>query len=213
MSADGTRKAETTAETAAEITGALERPGDYRPPLSITRQEILRDGSDSAFRELIWGLLVVAKRLQKYPEIFGRRIGVSSAQYTVLIATAHIQGGEGIGIRALADYMHLPAPHITTTVGRLVEAGLLAKRQNPTDGRGVLVSMTKEGDAALRKLAPFQQQVNDVLFAGLSRQEFVIFGQKIDAFLVNSEEALIKAAALERAGVRSSRPPPNVAAE
>lgn len=194
MSADAASKA----ETATGSDGARIRPGDYRPPLSVTRPEILRDGSDSAFRELIWGLLVVARRLHKFPEIFGRRIGISSAQYAVLIATAHIQGGAGIGIRALADYMHLPAPHITTIVGRLVDAGLLAKRQNPADGRGVLVSMTGAGDAALRELAPFQQQINDVLFAGLSRQEFEAFTAMIDAFLVNSGLALDKVAEIER---------------
>ncbi len=198
MSADGTTKADAAAPAGPDSDGAWERTGDYRPPLSITRPEILRDGSDSSFRELIWGLLVVAKRLQKYPEIFGRRIGVSSAQYMVLIAAAHIQGGRGIGIRALADYMHLPAPHITTTVGRLVEAGLLAKRRNPADGRGVLISMTSEGDAALRELAPFQQQINDVLFAGLSRREFDAFSAMIDAFQINSGLALDKAADLER---------------
>ena len=188
----------TRTETSPQSDGAYAQQGSYRPPLSVTRPEILRDGSDSAFRELIWGLLVVAKRLQKYPEIFGRRIGISSAQYTVLIAAAHIQGEDGIGIRALADYMHLPAPHITTTVGRLVDAGLLAKRQNPADGRGVLISMTRAGDAALRELAPFQQQINDVLFGGLSRREFEAFTGMIDAFLVNSERALDKASEIER---------------
>ncbi len=194
MSADGTRKV----DAAAQAGEAWERPGDYRPPLSVTRPEILRDGSDSAFRELIWGFLVVAKRLLKYPEIFGRRIRVSSAQYMVLIATAHIQGGQGIGLRALADYMHLPAPHITTTVGRLVDAGLLAKRQNPSYVRGVLISMTKEGYTALRELAPFQLQFNDVLFAGLSRQEFEVFATMIKAFLANSERALDKVAQIDR---------------
>jgi len=190
MPADGTTKTETSA--------APDLPGKAGPALSITRPEILIDGGDGAFRELIWGFLTVAKRLLKYPEIFGRRIGISSAEYTVLIATAHIQGRDGIGIRTLADYMHLPAPHITATVGRLVDAGLLAKRQNPADGRGVLVSMTEEGDAALRELAPFQQQINDVLFGGLSRQEFETFAGTIRAFLDTSEQALNKAADLER---------------
>ncbi|MHA1538797.1 MAG: MarR family winged helix-turn-helix transcriptional regulator [Alphaproteobacteria bacterium] len=198
MSAERTRKAETAARPAPDSGGAGTRPGAYRPPLSVTRPEMLREGSDSAFRELIWGLLVVAKRLQKYPEIFGRRIGISSAQYMVLIATAHIQGREGIGIRTLADYMHLPAPHVTTTVGRLVDGGLLAKRQDPADGRCVLISMTRSGDLALRELAPFQQQINDVLFAGLSRQEFEAFATMIKTLLVNSERAFDKVAEIER---------------
>jgi DNA-binding MarR family transcriptional regulator len=164
--------------------------GAFQPPLSVTRPELLRDGSDAAFREVIWDLLVVANRLHKYPEAFGRELGISSAQYAVLIATAHIQGRRGVGIRQLADHMHLPAPHVTTTVGRLVAAGLLAKRPNPEDGRGVLVSLTAEGEAALDRLAPFQQQVNDALFGGLSSDQFDTFARLIATMVDNSRRAL-----------------------
>ena len=162
----------------------------FQPPLSVTRPELLREGSDTAFRAVIWDLLVVANRLQKFPEAFGRELDISSAQYAVLIATAHIQGTRGTGIRQLADHMHLPAPHVTTTVGRLVAAGLLAKRPNPEDGRGVLVSLASEGEAALERLAPFQQQVNDTLFGGLSREDFDGFGQLIKTMVGNSRRAL-----------------------
>ena len=168
-----------------------------QPPLSVTRPELLKNGSDTAFREVIWGLLVVANRMQKFPEAFGRYIGISSAQYAVLIATAHIQERAGVGIRRLADHMHLPAPHVTTTVGKLVVAGLLAKRPNPDDGRGVLISVTSAGEAALRHLAPFQQQINDELFGRFTEQEFKAFAAMIDTFVGNSARALDKVTKLE----------------
>lgn len=170
----------------------------FQPSLSVTRPELLRDGSDAAFREVIWDLLIVAGRLQKFPEAFGRELGITSAQYAVLIATAHIQGTRGSGIRQLADYMHLPAPHVTTTVGRLVAAGLLAKKPNPEDGRGVLVSLTAEGEAALDRLAPFQQQVNDALFGGLSREQFDSFARLIETMVGNSRRALQTVAELQQ---------------
>ena len=184
----------TPGEGAAEGSAATA----FQPPLSVTRPELLREGTDTAFREIIWDLLTVANRLQKYPEAFGRQLGISSAQYAVLIATAHIQGTRGTGIRRLADHMHLPAPHVTTTVGRLVTGGLLAKAPNPEDGRGVLVSLTPEGEAALGRLAPFQQQVNDALFGGLSREEFETFGQLIQTMVGNSRRALETVATLQR---------------
>jgi DNA-binding MarR family transcriptional regulator len=170
----------------------------FQPPLSVTRPELLRDGSDAAFREVIWDLLVVANRLQKFPEAFGRELGISSAQYAVLIATAHIQGTRGVGIRRLADHMHLPAPHVTTTVGKLVAAGLLAKKRNPEDGRGVLISLTDDGRAALARLAPFQQQVNDALFEGLDRDEFDAFARLIEHMVGNSRRALQTVADLQQ---------------
>ena len=136
MPAGPARRVASVAETAPE------------PPLSITRPAFLVEGNDHAFRGLIWSLLVVSARLPRFPEAFGRYLGISGAMYTVLIATAHTQGNAGVGIRALADYMHLPAPHITTTVGKLVETGMLAKRPNPQDGRGVLIRITAAGEAA-----------------------------------------------------------------
>jgi len=180
------------------VAGGSATDGAFQPPLSVTRPELLHDGTDATFREVIWELLVVANRLQKFPEAFGRHLGLSSAQYAVLIATAHIQGTRGTGIRRLADHMHLPAPHVTTTVGRLVAAGLLEKRPNPEDGRGVLVSLSPEGEAALERLAPFQQQVNNALFGGLSTKEFATFGQLIGTMVGNSRRALETVASLQR---------------
>jgi DNA-binding MarR family transcriptional regulator len=190
----------------------------FVPPLSVTRPELLDGGSDGDFRRLIWGLLVVAQRLPKFPEAFGRRLGLSGAMYAALIAVAHRQGeggpGEGgpggvapggVAPRALAAYMHLPAPHVTTTLNALVARGLVAKRRNPADGRGVLVSLTRAGEAALARLAPFQSRVNDVLFARLTRGEFKTFARFIELFVDNTERALAEAAALDRADPKGGR--------
>ncbi len=170
--------------------------GAYRPPLSVTRAPLLKGGSDRDFRRLIWGLLVVSSRLQKFPEAFGRRLAISSAMYAVLIAAAHRQGERGTSVRALADHMHLPAPHVTTTIGKLVAAGLLAKRPNPADRRGVLVSLTAAGRAALARLAPYQSQINDVLFDRLDARGFAALSRLVEILVGNSERALAKVAAL-----------------
>jgi DNA-binding MarR family transcriptional regulator len=126
-----------------------ERRGVFAPPLSVTLTAVLTDGSDKAFRKVIYGLFVTAARLHDIRDAFGRRIAMTGARYTVLIATAHLQGEAGIGVRALADYLHVASPHVTTEVGKLVAAGLLRKERNPDDGRGVLLSLTPAGAAAL----------------------------------------------------------------
>ncbi len=179
---------------------ALAEPAEAPPPpLSVTRPTLLVGGGDRAFRDLIWSLLIVSNRLPRFPESFGRYLGISGAMYTVLIAAAHTQGRAGVGIRALADYMHLPAPHITTTVGKLMKAGLLAKRPNPRDGRGVLISLTAAGEAALRRLAPFQSEVNDVLFDGIGREDFHALARLMETMVGNSARALARVEALDRA--------------
>jgi DNA-binding MarR family transcriptional regulator len=189
-------------EAALPVSAARRAPDAGRasaPPLSVTRPALLVGGSDRAFRDLIWSLLIVANRLPRYPEAFGRYLGISGAMYTVLIAAAHTQGPGGVGIRALADYMHLPAPHITTTVGKLVDEGFLAKRPNPKDGRGVLISLTAAGAAALARLAPFQSEVNNVLFDGIGHEDFHALARLMETMVGNSARALARVEALDRA--------------
>jgi DNA-binding MarR family transcriptional regulator len=181
-----------------------ERHAAFTPPLTVTLPAVLTDGSDRAFRKVIYGLFVTAARLHDIRDAFGRRIAMTGARYTVLIATAHLQGTAGVGVRALADYLHVAPPHVTTEVGKLVAAGLLAKARNPDDGRGVLVTLTPAGAAALEALAPFLRRINDILFDGISRAEFAAVARFIEKFVVNTERAVM-AIAEDEHGRRNGR--------
>lgn len=170
-------------------------PAAFAPPLSVGRAEVLLDGSDVAFRKVIYGLFVCGARLHQCRDAFGAAIGLTGVQYTLLMATAHLQEGReqeghGVGIRALADHLHVAMPHVTTEVGKLVRAGMLAKRPNPRDRRGVLVSLTPAAEAALERLAPFLREINDTLFDNVSRENFEALAQFVDRFTDNSERAV-----------------------
>ncbi len=160
------------------------------PPLSVSRPEVLLDGGDAAFRQVIYGLFTCGARLHQCRDAFGAAIGLTGVQYTILIATAHLQKARGVGVRGLADYLLVAMPHVTTEVGKLVGAGLLAKRRNPDDGRGVLVSVTAAGHEALNTLAPFLREINDILFDGVSREEFLALVRFVDKFVGNTERAV-----------------------
>lgn len=164
----------------------------YRSPLSITLPDLLVDGSDEAFRRLIYGLFVVRDRLDTCRDAFGREVGLSRSQYWLLISVARMQGERGTGLRAVADQLMVAPSFVTTEVAKLVRRGLLAKTPNPEDRRGVLVRLTPEGEAALDRLAPFLQEINDTLFAGVDRSEFETVLRFIDRFVVNTALAVGK---------------------
>ena len=196
MAADGTVRLKPKARN--------EQAAAFAPPLTVSLPAVLTDGSDKAFRRVIYGLFVSAARLHDIRDAFGRRIAMTGARYTVLIATAHLQGAAGVGVRALADYLHVAPPHVTTEVGKLVAAGLLAKARNPDDGRGVLVTLTPAGAQALEALAPFLRRINDILFDGISRAEFAAVVRFIDKFVINTERAMTAIAEDERGRNRAS---------
>lgn len=168
----------------------------FRPPLTISRGDFLRSGRDDHFRETIYILVRGLERLIACREAFGRHLGLTASQFTVLVGTAYRQGDQGVTIRDLAAHISLAQTHVTTEVGRLIRRGLLVKRPNAADGRSVLVSLTSEGETAVEAVSPLVREVNDILFEGISAQDMEAARGFMLKLLANSEltEPLLRAA-------------------
>lgn len=69
---------------------------------------------------------------------------ITDGQYAVL---AHLANHGPLTPSRLADLEHVQPPPMTRTVNCLVDAGLVAREQHPTDGRQVLVRLTAAGMA------------------------------------------------------------------
>jgi MarR family transcriptional regulator, organic hydroperoxide resistance regulator len=191
---------------AARGTGHSRTAARFAPPLTVSHAPLLRGGSDRAFRRSVYLMVLTWSRLMTCREAFGRALGLTGTQFAVLIGTAYQQGDEGVSIRALADHIQLAATHVTTEVGRLIGKGLLTKAVNRNDRRGVLVRLSRRGEAAVVKVTPLVRQVNDVLFAGLSRREFSILTNLLDRLASNSEAALGEIRRSQRARLVSRSP-------
>ncbi len=165
---------------------------DYRPPLSVTRSQLLSNKRDDRFREVIYELFVTATRFQEVREAFGREIGTTGPQYFILIATAHYQEAGGVGIKTLAQYLHVASSHVTVEANKLIDKGLLIKQPNPADARGVLVTLTRAGMAALEKLAPFRQRINNILFDEFTREEFTLLARLLERFIGSTARAKLE---------------------
>lgn len=159
-------------------------------PLSVTRPEILIDGSDREFRRLIHRMLIGQARLAAVRECIAERIGVSGTQYTMLMSVLHLQGAAGVSIGALADYLEVTGPHVTGIVGRLVAGGFVRKAVNPKDRRGVLVKLTPAGRKKLLQAFAFISAVNDRLFEGVGREEYRALASFNARFIRNTQAAL-----------------------
>lgn len=140
--------------------------------LTISRPEMLLDGSDSAFRQFIHDTLAFSARMQEISARLGSVIGMSETQYLVLIAIRHHQGQDGVGVNQIAGHLHLSAAFMTTEINKLVAAGLVRKKTNPHDRRRVLLTITRRAEVALGKLTAVQSPVNDTLFESLSQRDF-----------------------------------------
>jgi DNA-binding MarR family transcriptional regulator len=156
----------------------------------VSHGALLAAGSDVAFRQTLYLMVLGFGRLISCREAFGRALALTGSQFAVLIGTAYAQDRDGVSIRSLADHIQLAPTHVTTEVGRLIRKGLLTKKTNPRDRRGVLVTLSRRGERSVRQLAPFLRRVNDLLFRDVRRDDFASVSRFLQLFALNSERAL-----------------------
>src|ERR1700730_3043647 len=143
----------------------------FVPPLTVSHGALLTSGSDVAFRQTLYLMVLGFGRLMSCREAFGRALALTGSQFAVLICAADAQRRAGVSVRLRPDDIH-PAPTpVTTAVGRLIRKGLLVKKTNPRDRRGVLVTLSRRGEAAVRQLAPLLRPVDDLLFQNVRRKD------------------------------------------
>jgi DNA-binding MarR family transcriptional regulator len=166
-------------------------------PLTTSRKDFLKGGSDDWMRDVIYRLVQALGRLIACREAFGRRLNLTSSQFTVLIGVAYRQGDDGIAIAPLANHIGLAATHVTTEVGRLIRKGLLTKKPNSKDKRSVLIMLSAKGEAAVREVAPVVRTINDILFKGIERAQLESVNEFAARLLQNSEYALAEIRVIE----------------
>ncbi|MBS0246449.1 MAG: winged helix-turn-helix transcriptional regulator [Proteobacteria bacterium] len=134
--------------------------------LTVSLPELLVDGSDLKFRELVADLFAAAAGMLALRRALATSVGLSAAEYAILLATWHLQKKGAVGINTLAGQLHVAAANVTAEVGKLVKKGILDKQPHPKDSRAVLIRLTSDGTAILHELTPLLRRINDRLFSG-----------------------------------------------
>lgn len=161
------------------------------PPLTISRPEMLVDGSDRAFRSLVHGLFAFLARHEAVRAGHGARIGLVGIEYTVLISIGHLGVHESdVSVNRIAEHLYLSGAFVTTITNKLLQRKLIHKTPDPNDRRRVRLEISEKGWALLAGLAPVQRQVNDVQFDCLSATEFKQLSKMIDRLIDSSNRAL-----------------------
>jgi MarR family transcriptional regulator, organic hydroperoxide resistance regulator len=160
-----------------------------RGELTVTKRELLIDGSDNAFRHLVHDLLAFSARIQEIRNGLAEVIGLTGTQYTVLISISR-STGSAIGINKIAEELHLSAAFITIAVNVLVKMRLVKKKVNREDRRRVLLTLTPEGQTLLSELATVQRPVNDALFECLGAEDFRHLQDTMPRLVGSAERAI-----------------------
>jgi DNA-binding MarR family transcriptional regulator len=111
------------------------------PTTTPVRPAMTRAQRDRLTSDLRMACMRISRRVR-----FESTAAVAPHQFSVLVRLEE----QVRTPKELAAVEKVSAPSMTRTVNGLVEAGLVARADDPTDGRQVILSLTPEGRATIR---------------------------------------------------------------
>ena len=162
----------------------------YVLPPTVSRDALMERGSDRRFRVLVQDLFTIATRMESVREHFGRWMGISGPQYSLMVAIAHMQGTDGVNVGAVARALHVSSAFIASESGKLARRGLLSKRPSPQDRRGVLLSVAPAGRSKIDGISRQIRAVNDLFFGVLNSASFVAVSSAAGTLVESSVNAI-----------------------
>jgi DNA-binding MarR family transcriptional regulator len=151
----------------------------YRAPSTVSRKELLINGSDDHFRKVLEDLVDFSDRLRKIRQALAQTMAHSNK--------------EAFSIGDMAAAMRVSVPFVVQETNRLEAKGLVSKVTDSEDRRRVILMLTDLSKGLLSDVSPIQVKVNDVLFATISRSNLLKLGEIAAALLSSCEEGLNEA--------------------
>jgi DNA-binding MarR family transcriptional regulator len=171
------------------------------PPLSISIEDLLTDGSDREFRHLIYSLVGFAELIIRHRSYYGAYIGVTGPQYVMMTIIA---GTECTTVSHIAEQMNVSSQFVTTEIGKLIKRNIVEKKPNEADGRSMFLTLTHKGQSLLRELGPLRRKSNDRMYRSLTRDRARTLQEIMDTLLPDAKNALHE---LDAPHLRSEKAP------
>jgi DNA-binding MarR family transcriptional regulator len=127
---------------------------------------------------LLMQLLRSAERVERALERALDGIGLSPAKLAVLGGLT--QAGGRLSLGELAQYRSCVKSNITKLIDRLEADGLVARRDDPADRRGVLAEITAEGRRLQEKGGRLIDEVEEALTRGLPAADIAALRRVLD---------------------------------
>src|SRR5271163_3548792 len=157
----------------------------FRMALSASLVDLLDEGgkTDHRFRQLLYDFSTLGASLEVARSYLASQLGISPPQYNIAMILANHQNTGGISVSDVAKRLHVSTAFITLEAGSLEQAGLIEKKPNPKDRRGVFLRLTRRGETLVASIGPERQRVNDHLFGSLSAKEFRLLCDTLSSLL------------------------------
>ena len=135
----------------------------------------------AAWRSMLRAHATLMRRLDTDLE---QATGLALADFDVLAQLAEAHGE--LRMTELADRALISRSGMSRRVARLADEGLVRRDKAGTDGRGVVVALTKAGMARLAKTAPIHARgISKLFVAQLDDQELALLERALNKVIVD----------------------------
>lgn len=187
-----THKQHTKAEQILPISKKTqsEQQTSGRSFLTITSDEMLRDGSDNAYRQFVQDCLAFSARLLAVRDGYAKIMGVSGPQYMIMISVAHLGKKVDVTISDIAEHLHQSSSFVTNETNKLVKENLVRKDKDDIDRRRTFLTITQEGWQRFDQLSTIQPEVNNIHFGCLTTETFDQIRTIMPQLITSTDRAL-----------------------
>jgi MarR family transcriptional regulator, organic hydroperoxide resistance regulator len=175
-------------------------PAERFPPLSISIETFLKDGTDREFRHLIYSLLSFSTLMIRHREYYASYIGVTGSQYSMMAVIAESRLAT---VGYVAEQMGVASQFVTAEISKLIEKDIIEKTPNEMDRRSILLKLTPRGQRLLRELGPIRRESNDLMYGSLTADRGRALQEIIDKLIEDGNSALHAFDAPNRRGMKA----------
>jgi len=170
------------------------------PPLSISSEAFLKDGTDRKFRHLIYSLLNFSALMIRHRECYASYIGVTGSQYSMVVIIADARLAT---VGHVAERMGVASQFVTAEISKLIDKGIVEKTPNEMDRRSILLKLTPRGKKLLGELGPIRRESNDLMYGSLTAERGRALQEAIDKLIEDGHSALHAFDAPDRRGKKA----------
>jgi MarR family transcriptional regulator, transcriptional regulator for hemolysin len=151
-------------------------------------------------REIAFVINDVARMLRTYADQHAATLGMTRAQWAVLV---RLERAEGLKQAELAEQLDLQPISLTRLLDRLCDNGLIERRSDPKDRRAKRLFLTPAARPLLERLHVFGETLMTEVLDGVDKATLVAMLGQLDHIKENLRRAIQKKPTEDDFGVQS----------
>lgn len=128
--------------------------------------------------------MLMHKVMNRAKEMY-QEFDLNKSQAGILFTLHH---SESMSQKELAARLNVTPPSITSSIQKMEKAGYLTRHPDPADQRVMRLTLTEKGESCIQGVYAVAEQMEEIMFRGMSREEIMLFRRLLFQIRDNLDE-------------------------